>query len=84
MDRNPLNRTLNRLDIERTTNEVQPITKIYTYRNTNISDTLLATSVESNTILSNIEQTRTLFFCSSIGDRTRTPYFWLRTYEHRT
>ena len=36
----------------------------------------------SNTILSNIERTRTSFIertrtCSSIGDRTRTPYFWL-------
>ena len=30
---------------------------------------------------SNIERTRT---CSSIGDRTRTPYFWLRTVEYRT
>ena len=28
----------------------------------------------------NIEQTRT---CSSIGDRTGTPYFWLWTIEHR-
>ena len=33
---------------------------------------------------------RTSFFkhrtqiCSSIGNRTRTPYFWLRTIEHRT
>ena len=30
---------------------------------------------------SNIEQTRT---CSSIGDRTRTPYFWLPTIKHQT
>ena len=34
-----------------------------------------------NIIFSNIERTWT---CSSIGDRTRTPYFWLRTNEHRT
>ena len=44
-----------------------------------------------NTILSNIEQTRTSFSkhgwtrtCSSIGDQTLTPYFWLRKIEHRT
>ena len=30
---------------------------------------------------SNIKRTRT---CSSIGDRTRTPNFWVRTNEHRT
>ena len=30
---------------------------------------------------SNIERTLT---CSSVGDGTRTPYFWLRTIEHRT
>ena len=30
---------------------------------------------------SNIERTRT---CSSFGNRTRTPYFWLRMIEHRT
>ena len=29
----------------------------------------------------NIKNTWT---CSSIGDRTQTPYFWLRTIEHRT
>ena len=33
----------------------------------------------SNTILLNIERTRTR---SSIGDRTRTPYFWLQMIEH--
>ena len=39
-----------------------------------------------------IEQTRTSFFlnmvqtqtCSSFSNRTRTPYFWLRTIELRT
>ena len=39
------------------------------------------TSNELEHHFSNIERTRT---CSSIGDRTRTPYFWLRTIEHRT
>ena len=29
----------------------------------------------------NIEQTQ---MCSSFGNRTRTPYFWLRMIEHRT
>ena len=36
---------------------------------------------DSNVIFSNIERTRT---CSSIRNRTQTPYFWLRTIEHRT
>ena len=36
---------------------------------------------DSNIIFSNIEQTRT---CSSYGNRTRTPYFWLWTIKHRT
>ena len=35
----------------------------------------------SNTILSDFEQTWT---CSSIGDRTGTSNFWLRTIKHRT
>ena len=39
------------------------------------------TSNELEHHFSNIEWTRT---CSSIGDRTGTPYFWLRTIEHRT
>ena len=39
------------------------------------------TSIELENHFSNIERTRT---CSSIGDRTRTPFFWLRTNEHRT
>ena len=39
------------------------------------------TSNELKYHFSNIERTRT---CSSIGYRTRTPYFWLRTIEHRT
>ena len=30
---------------------------------------------------SNIERTQ---MCSSIGDRTQTPYFWFRTIEHQT
>ena len=41
----------------------------------------------SNNILANIKRTRTSFFehrANSIGDRTRTPYFWLRTNEHQT
>ena len=39
------------------------------------------TSIELEHHFSNIERTHT---CSSIGDRTRTPYFWLRTNEHPT
>ena len=39
------------------------------------------TSIELEHHFLNIERTQT---CSSIGDRTRTPYFWLRTNEHRT
>ena len=39
------------------------------------------TSIELEHHFSNIERTRT---CSSIGDRTRKPYFWLRTNEHWT
>ena len=39
------------------------------------------TSIELEHHFSNIERTRT---CSFVGDRTRTPYFWLRTIEHRT
>ena len=35
----------------------------------------------SNTILSNIDRTRT---CPFVDDRTRTPYFWLRTIEPNT
>ena len=57
---------------------------MYSYLSTFISDRL-------NTILSNNERTETSFFehwttqtCSFIGDRTRTPFFWLRTNEHRT
>ena len=45
----------------------------------------------SNTILSNVERTRTSFStiertltCSSIGDQTRTSYFPLWTNKHRT
>ena len=44
-----------------------------------------------NSILSNIEQTRTSFFnhrwtgtCSSFGDRTWTPNFWFLTNGHLT
>ena len=40
----------------------------------------------SNTILSNIEWTQTSFYeyqTNSNGDRTRRPYFWLLTIEHR-
>ena len=36
---------------------------------------------DSNIIFSNIKWTRT---CSSFGNQTRTPYFWLRTIEHPT
>ena len=36
---------------------------------------------DSNIIFSNVERTRT---CSSIRNRTRTPYFWLLTIELRT
>ena len=57
---------------------------MYSYLSTFISDRLI-------TILSNNEWTETSFFehwttqtCSFIGDRTRTPYFWLRTVEHQT
>ena len=39
------------------------------------------TSIELEHHFSNIERTRT---CSFVDDRTRTPYFWLRTIEHRT
>ena len=39
------------------------------------------TSNELEHYFSNIERTRT---CSFVDDRTRTPYFWLRTIEHRT
>ena len=39
------------------------------------------TSIELEHHFSNIERTRT---CSFVGNRTRTPYFWLRTIEHRT
>ena len=39
------------------------------------------TSNELKHHFSNIERTRT---CSSIGDRTLTPYFWLRIIEIRT
>ena len=45
----------------------------------------------SNTLSMNIEQTQTSFLniewtwkWSSIGDRKRTPYFWLQTTEQRT
>ena len=38
-------------------------------------------SIELEHHFSNIERTRT---CSFVDDRTRTPYFWLRTIEHRT
>ena len=38
------------------------------------------TSIELEHHFSNIERTRT---CSFVGVRTRTPYFWLRTIEHR-
>ena len=48
-------------------------------KNTWIKD--IQDSDGSNTILSNIKRTQT---CSSIGDQTRTPYFWLRTNEHCT
>ena len=37
------------------------------------------TSNELKQHFSNIERTRT---CSSISDRTLTPYFWIRTIEH--
>ena len=50
---------------------------------------MIGSSDGSNTILSNIERTWTSFFelrrtrtCSSIGNQTRTPYFWLRSIEH--
>ena len=36
---------------------------------------------DSNILFSNIERTHT---CSFIGNRTQTPYFWLRTIEQRT
>ena len=39
------------------------------------------TSNEPRHCISNIERTRK---CSSSGNRTRTPYFWFRTIEHRT
>ena len=39
------------------------------------------TSIELEHHFSNIERTQT---CSFVDDRTRTPYFWLRTIEHRT
>ena len=35
----------------------------------------------NSNIFFNIKQTRS---CSSIGDRTQTPYFWLQTNKHRT
>ena len=46
-----------------------------------LSIDLLYSWTHSNIIFSNVERTWT---CSSIGDRTRTPYFWLRSIEHRT
>ena len=39
------------------------------------------TSIELGHHFSNIERTRT---CSFIGDRTRTPYFWIRTNGYQT
>ena len=39
------------------------------------------TSIELEHHFSKIEWTRT---CSFVNDRTRTPYFWLRTIEHQT
>ena len=39
------------------------------------------TSDRSNIIITKFKRTR---MCSSIGNQTRTPYFWLRTIEHRT
>ena len=39
------------------------------------------TSIELEHHFSNIERTRTSSF---VGDRTRTPYFWLLAIEHRT
>ena len=37
--------------------------------------------IDSYINFSNIKRTRT---CSSFGDQTRTPYFWLQTIEHQT
>ena len=53
------------------------------YRTSNFEPNRAFTAyrTESNISFSNIERTQT---CSSFGNRTRTPYFWLRTIEHRT
>ena len=46
-----------------------------------LSIDLLYSWTHSNIIFSNVERTWT---CSSIGNRFRTPYFWLQTIEHQT
>ena len=47
----------------------------------NVLNTILSKIERTQTSFLNIERTRT---CSTIGDQTRVPYFWLQTIEHQT
>ena len=52
---------------------------IFATQSSDVLNTILSNKLEHH--FSNIERTQT---CSSIGDRTRTPYSWLWTIAHRT